>query len=99
MLPDDFRWVRLVGRDEIGQRWLYVGEQCVAVVSLRIDGLWHTTANRHLSTDRWKDAACRSQAQGMRWVERWPVAQADRLRREASVLAKPKTSLRHGPEV
>ena len=89
MLPDDFTWQRLTGPDDIGKRWMYVGEKCVAVVTQRIDGLWNTTVDRHLEVARWKHATCRSREQGTRWVERWAGARVDRLRRQPLHAAPP----------
>lgn len=70
----------------IGKGWLYLHDECIAVVGQRLDGSWHCTVNRHREPAHWRGAACRRRETARMWAERWAEANAAALIAEAAPL-------------
>lgn len=80
-LPPDFTWQRGFVSGPATTRWLHCGAKAVAVVAFHND-LWRTSVNRHLDFKRERSAPAPSEDLAIAWVERWAVANADRIRRQ-----------------
>lgn len=72
---------------------MHCGGKSVAVVAFHND-LWRTTVNRHLEVSRERKANAPSELLAVAWVERWAVANAERIRREVTPAVGP---LKAGP--
>lgn len=85
-LPPPLRWEQgFIAGNASGTAWLYCGATVVASLSEHsAGGTWVTRVNRHVDFARERSARAPTLAKGRQWIERWAVANLERLCREAT---------------